>query len=350
MPTIYRHDQRLPRMTAPHVRNAAITLAVFLTMLAGLSVAIFGFRSPREVQAQSKPSAAAAEPAAADKSEKFTPEIPIPVVFTGEQNADDTLLTRYIRAIYIYFVWVVGIVAVVMVMYGGIRWVSAAGNPGQIKEARDIIDNAVIGVLIALVSVVLLNIINPKLTQLAIPGLTSISVKYFEGVRALVICPSEPRITCGEVKKIGTVKVKVDGKDKEVDDYCMGTTCSRGGAAGFAEHTNICSLKMDSKNNYKPHQGCTDVLAKEEGGTWEVSQATNFWFVAQLRGYCGVIAPARDGVWPWCAGSYISAGENVDPQCYLVGPKTKPEKSQTGIDFIPNICCPGKTCPHEKIY
>lgn len=102
----------------------------------------------------------------------FNPEIPLPGVFEGQQRADNNLLAHYIRAIYIYFVWVVGVVAVVMVVYGGIRWVAAAGNPGQIKEAREIIDGAIIGVLIALSSIVLLNIINPRLTRLNVPGLS----------------------------------------------------------------------------------------------------------------------------------------------------------------------------------
>ncbi len=342
-------DQRLSRTTAPNVSRVTVTLAVFLTVAVVLSVAAFGFRPSREVQAQTAP-VTQPDASAADKSDKFTPEIPIPGVFTGEQNADDSLLTRYIRAIYIYFVWVVGIVAVVMVMYGGIRWVSAAGNPGQIKEARDIIDNAVIGVLIALVSVVLLNTINPKLTNLALPGLQSVGKEYFEGVRALIICDRKPEIPCGRVNKIGTVKVKVDGKEKEVDDYCMGTTCPQGLIEGAVSgHTEICSLVKDSKNNFKPHQGCTDTLAAEGGGTWPVAISINLLPGLKLTGWgCGIIAPAKDSVFGWCE-SAVATGQGADPQCYLIGPKTQPKISQAGFDFIPNICCPGYKCPRKDL-
>ena len=107
-------------------------------------------------------------------ADDFTPEIPLPGLFEGAQRTDNNLMAHYIRAIYIYFVWTVSIVAVIMVMYGGIRWVTAAGNPGQIKDARDIIDSAVIGVIIALASIVLLNIINPRLTNLYVPGLAKV--------------------------------------------------------------------------------------------------------------------------------------------------------------------------------
>jgi hypothetical protein len=55
--------------------------------------------------------------------ESFYPELDIPGVFEGKQDADSTLLGRYVQAIFIYFIWVVGIIATVMVVYGGIKWV-----------------------------------------------------------------------------------------------------------------------------------------------------------------------------------------------------------------------------------
>lgn len=104
--------------------------------------------------------------AAADESAlTFTPEIPIFNLFKDTITITGTSLGDYIRVIFVAFIWVVGILATVMVVYGGIRWVAAAGNAGRIKEARDTVDSAVIGLIIALASVVLLNIINPSLTK-----------------------------------------------------------------------------------------------------------------------------------------------------------------------------------------
>ncbi len=95
----------------------------------------------------------------------FKPEIAIPGLFSGETTITGTSIATYVRAIFILFIWTVGILATVMVVYGGIKWVAAAGNPGRINDARDIVNNAVIGVIIALASVVLLNTINPSLTK-----------------------------------------------------------------------------------------------------------------------------------------------------------------------------------------
>lgn len=114
-----------------------------------------------------------------DTSLKFTPEITIPGLLDGTWTVSPTSIAQYIRVIFIAFIWFVGTLATVMVVYGGIRWVAAAGNPGRINEARTIINDAIIGVLIALSSVVLLNIINPNLTSFE--GIILRQVKYVEG-------------------------------------------------------------------------------------------------------------------------------------------------------------------------
>ncbi len=97
---------------------------------------------------------------------QFTPEINIPNVFSGKQTVDDDFAGKYVRAVYIYFIWIIGILSTVMVIYGGIRWVAAAGNPGRISDARETVNNAIIGLIIALTSYTLLFTIDPNLTRL----------------------------------------------------------------------------------------------------------------------------------------------------------------------------------------
>lgn len=100
----------------------------------------------------------------------FIPELPIPGQFEGTQTLDNNLFGRYVRAIYVYFIWTVGIVATGMITFAGVKWVAAAGDQGRIRDARDMITNAIIGVIIALTSVVLLNLLSPGFTTLSIPG------------------------------------------------------------------------------------------------------------------------------------------------------------------------------------
>lgn len=136
---------------------------------------------------------------AADTAPKvFQPEISIP----GLQNLpdDSSLMARYIRAVYIFFVWIVGLLAVVMIIYGGIRWVAAAGNAGHIKEARDIVTNAIAGVVLALLSVVILRTINPDLTEIKTLSPGSVKgkdIRYAEVKNPDGTCKLSSLIPCG---------------------------------------------------------------------------------------------------------------------------------------------------------
>ncbi|PIZ98418.1 MAG: hypothetical protein COX77_04720 [Candidatus Komeilibacteria bacterium CG_4_10_14_0_2_um_filter_37_10] len=100
---------------------------------------------------------------------KFQPQITVPNSDFKAGTAitvNGSTLGEYIAAIYKYGVSVVSVLAVVMVMLGGWRWIFAAGNAGEITTAKSIIASALIGLVIMSVSYLLLNIINPALVNL----------------------------------------------------------------------------------------------------------------------------------------------------------------------------------------
>jgi len=76
-------------------------------------------------------------------------------------------LAKYIQALYEYGIGIIGILAVITMMIGGIVWVTAAGNDQRIGEAKKWIGGSLMGVLIALTSYVVLNMVNPALTKLS---------------------------------------------------------------------------------------------------------------------------------------------------------------------------------------
>jgi hypothetical protein len=101
----------------------------------------------------------------------FTPNVPIPGLFEGTQRVDETLLGRYISGFYVFFAGVAGILAVVMMMWGGFHYITAAGSPQRMNEGKSIISGAIIGLILVLTSYLLLNAINPRLIQLQVPSL-----------------------------------------------------------------------------------------------------------------------------------------------------------------------------------
>jgi len=98
-------------------------------------------------------------------------------------------LTEYIAEIYNFLIGSVGIVATTMIMWGGIQWIFAAGAPDKISKAKKTVVEAIIGLVIALTSFSLLNLINPKLVELPAPEIHPIS--YVPG-------DSEETAICGE--------------------------------------------------------------------------------------------------------------------------------------------------------
>ncbi|MFO0705065.1 MAG: hypothetical protein U0517_03855 [Candidatus Andersenbacteria bacterium] len=53
--------------------------------------------------------------------------------------------------------------AIFMIVYGGYRLVVSIGRPGLIEQGKKMIQNALIGLIIAIVSAVILNILNPRI-------------------------------------------------------------------------------------------------------------------------------------------------------------------------------------------
>jgi len=72
---------------------------------------------------------------------------------------------KYIRAIYKYAIGVVGILAAVVLMIGGIVWLTAGGNQTKIGEAKSWIGASLTGLIIALTSYMILYMVNPALVQ-----------------------------------------------------------------------------------------------------------------------------------------------------------------------------------------
>lgn len=100
----------------------------------------------------------------------FVPQVSIPgsnfqkgVTTTLEANTGP--IARYISAIYNYGVGIVGIVAAMMLMIGGIIWLTAAGSSSKIEQGKSFIFSSLTGMALVLTAYILLNTINPELVN-----------------------------------------------------------------------------------------------------------------------------------------------------------------------------------------
>lgn len=69
----------------------------------------------------------------------------------GPITDQGSLVTTIMRLIQ-WFAWIIGLAAVVMGLYAGILFITAAGDSGKIETARDILLYAVIGIVVAIVA------------------------------------------------------------------------------------------------------------------------------------------------------------------------------------------------------
>jgi hypothetical protein len=73
---------------------------------------------------------------------------------------------EYIYEIYRYAIAIVGIVAAVVIIFGGVMWITAGGNAARIDDAKAWIGAALIGLVLALFSYTVLKTINPELVKI----------------------------------------------------------------------------------------------------------------------------------------------------------------------------------------
>ena len=89
-------------------------------------------------------------------------------------------LSMYLVGLYDFILSIVGIVAVMMLIIGGMRYITAAGNQAAVSDAKDIITNALAGLLLAILSWVIVAEINPDVLYIKKPGAGFSSEDYVD--------------------------------------------------------------------------------------------------------------------------------------------------------------------------
>ena len=84
----------------------------------------------------------------------------------GAMSCSNSWIGQYINAIYKYSIGIIGILSAVVLMAGGLIWITAGGNSGRIQEAKSWITGSLVGLIIAFTSYTILYQISPALTKL----------------------------------------------------------------------------------------------------------------------------------------------------------------------------------------
>ncbi len=96
----------------------------------------------------------------------FVPQVNIPGVnITSTDLTQGTAIGKYVAGLYNYATAIVGIIAAIILMYGGIIWITAGGNMERISNAKAWISAALSGLILVMATYTILYIVNPNLLK-----------------------------------------------------------------------------------------------------------------------------------------------------------------------------------------
>ena len=196
----------------------------------------------------------------------------IPLLYNGScgnyefvGDGQGNLLVSYIKYFYKFFVGIAGIIAVFMIMFGGVQWLFSGGNPAKITSAKETIFGAVAGLFIALGSYVLLIQINPQLVKfnLTISPVDLAAACYNENGEALLIDQLPCGLVCTDVKTGNQIVGKCQFCDAEpINFYHQCGESKKGNEVPVADGncmyrycTDIC-IGFDCVSGPKPNEAC----------------------------------------------------------------------------------------------
>ncbi|MEK7648790.1 MAG: pilin [Patescibacteria group bacterium] len=147
----------------------------------------------------------------------YTFQVPFPGLSETIQlcEANQALLscggiTKYIVAVYEWIIKLAVVLAVLIVTLAGLRWMFARGDTGAITEARKMISNTFIGLVLAFGSYVFLFAINPKLVTFGPMGLAAIEREELEIEQTPIESPNFEEIQQTPIDVPGGIKDRIN--------------------------------------------------------------------------------------------------------------------------------------------
>lgn len=105
-----------------------------------------------------------------------------------EMTGTTALIAEYIKAVYKYALGIVGILATVVLMFGGILWITAGGSSERVANAKSWIIASLTGLALALSSYLILYTINPALVNFRISPVKKVEEKKSDEISEFGCC------------------------------------------------------------------------------------------------------------------------------------------------------------------
>ena len=101
--------------------------------------------------------------------------VTISMTIPGMATNASSNIGGWVSSFYVFALLIGGILAFGAIVYGGIRYTFAAGDPGGQSEGKEWIKSALIGLLLLASAYIILYVVNPNLVSLATPNVPTIN-------------------------------------------------------------------------------------------------------------------------------------------------------------------------------
>jgi hypothetical protein len=98
----------------------------------------------------------------------------LPTISADKVTISVNFIAEYVNAVYGWLLGAAALVAVVMMMIGGLQYVMARGKSKYIDAAKTRITNAITGMVLLLATFSIMNLVDPRLTSLDSIGITDV--------------------------------------------------------------------------------------------------------------------------------------------------------------------------------
>lgn len=191
----------------------------------------------------------------------FIPQIGIPgLVEKGQQitltKNDTSYLALMVKGFYNYGLGIAGILAAIVLMAGGIIWLTSAGSSDKISQAKGLITGSITGLLLVFGSWIILKTINPNLVDFRAKSITPITqlnlttcCQYTDKEGVVITREGLPQDECsklnGNFTQNGKAVVRANGDKKCASSGCCLCKIGGGWDTLWTNVENSCTDKAE---------------------------------------------------------------------------------------------------------
>lgn len=169
-------------------------------------------------------------------------ELDWPVSPTGMTLSPDTNFSDFVRYVYEWGIALGGVLTFGVMIWNGFKFMTSAGDPSKLRDAREGIIEAFSGLVLLLSSFLILNTINPALTAMGEPVLLEVVNDWDDNVDVGDVDFGTEG--CAEISYWPKENFKIDGGSRKIlkVNDCMDITADN--PIKSATSTGICTLKF----------------------------------------------------------------------------------------------------------